>query len=150
MSTIVERTPFPQVLLIEDNKGDAILLKRAFKRADVSGNVTIANTAEIGLAMLRHEAGFSDTPLPDIMLLDINLPAMSGNQFLEIVRSDPVFKLIPVIMMSSSEAELDIYAAYKSYASGFITKPFSPLEYDKLVKTIEDYWFKLNETPKTH
>jgi len=147
MSTISERTSFPQVLLIEDNRGDAVLLERAFKRAAVEGKVTIASTAEIALEMLRHEHAFASKACPDIILLDINLPRMSGSEFLKIVKADPVLSLIPVIMMSSSEAELDIHAAYKAAANGFITKPFIPGEYDEVVKTIEDYWFKLNETP---
>ena len=150
MSTIVERTRFPQVLLIEDNRGDAILVQRAFKRAEIPGNVTIAPTAEIGLSILRREGGFVATPYPDIILLDINLPYMGGAEFLELVKADPDLRLIPVIVMSSSDAERDLMETYKAYANGFVIKPFAPQDYDQVIATIEDYWFQMAQTPKTH
>lgn len=150
MTTITERTKFPQVLLIEDNHGDAVLIQRAFKKAAIPGNVTVARTAEIGLSILRRESGFAQTPYPDIILLDVNLPYMGGSQFLEVVKADPELRLIPVIVMSSSKAEIDLQATYKAYANGFVIKPFVPTDYDHVIKTIEDYWFQVNETPATH
>lgn len=146
MTTIAERTKFPQVLLIEDNHGDAILVQRAFKAAAIKGSVTVARTAEIGLSILRREGGFANGQYPDIILLDINLPYMGGSQFLEIVKADPELRLIPVIVMSSSKAEIDLQETYKAYANGFVTKPFIASEYDQVIKTIEEYWFQLNET----
>ncbi|ESQ87844.1 response regulator [Asticcacaulis benevestitus] len=150
MTTIAERTKFPQVLLIEDNHGDAILVQRAFKAAAIPGNVAVARTAEIGLSILRREGGFANGRYPDIILLDVDLPYMGGSEFLEVVKADPELRLIPVIVMSSSKAEIDLQETYMAYANGFVTKPFIPSEYDQVIKTIEDYWFQLNETPETH
>jgi CheY-like chemotaxis protein len=78
MTTIAERAEMPQVLLIEDSHEDAILVQRAFKKADIPSHVTVARTAEIGLSILRREGGFLNTPFPDIILLDIDLPYISG------------------------------------------------------------------------
>ncbi|EGF92762.1 response regulator [Asticcacaulis biprosthecium C19] len=136
--------------MIEDNHGDALLVQRAFKKAAIPGNVTVAPTAEIGLCILRREGGFSHTPYPDLILLDVNLPYMGGGEFLELVKADPELRLIPVIIMSSSKAERDIQSTYKTYANGFVIKPFIAHEYDDVIKSIEDYWFQLNETPETH
>ena len=150
MTTIAERTKFPQVLLIEDNHGDALLIQRAFKKSAIPGNVVVARTAEVGLSILRREGGFARGPYPDIVLVDVNLPYMGGSDFLKVIKADAELKLIPVIVMSSSKAELDLQATYKAYANGFITKPFIPGEYDQIIKTIEEYWFQLNETPEVH
>ena len=150
MTTIAERTKFPQVLLIEDNHGDALLVQRAFKKAAIPGNVVVARTAEIGLSILRREGGFARGPYPDIVLVDVNLPYMGGSDFLKVIKADAELKLIPVIVMSSSKAELDLLATYEAYANGFVTKPFIPSEYDHVIKIIEEYWFQLNETPEVH
>ncbi len=150
MTTIAERTKFPQVLLIDDCRGDAILIRMAFKRAELPGNITVAATAEIGFKILRHEGQYADAPCPDLILLDLNLPQMRGSDFLTLAKADPVLRIIPVIVMSSSKAETDLLTTYKAYANGFITKPSLPSDYDRMVEIIEDYWFQLVQTPSTH
>ena len=146
MSTIAERTKLPQVLLIEDNPGDALLMKLAFKNAEMPSFVTVAATAEIGLGILRREPAYLDTRCPDIILLDLNLPQMRGSEFLALVKADPHLRMIPVIVLSSSNAEKDLAATYANYVNGFVIKPFSLDDYADVVKNIEDYWFKYVET----
>ncbi len=97
MSTIAERTNFPQVLVIEDNHGDAILVQRAFKRAAIPGNVTVARTAEIGLSILLREGGFANTRYLDLILLEINLPYMGGAEFLEKVKATAIHNRLPKV-----------------------------------------------------
>jgi len=146
MSTIAERTKLPHVLLIEDNRGDALLMRLAFKNAELPSHVTVAETAEIGLAILRREAAYHGTPCPDIILLDLNLPHMRCNEFLAQVKADPDLRMIPVIVLSSSNAEKDLDETYANYVNGFVIKPFSLDDYSDVVKNIEDYWFKYVET----
>ncbi|ESQ75332.1 response regulator [Asticcacaulis sp. AC402] len=147
MTTVAERTKFPQVLLVEDNRGDAILIRKAFERADVPGRVTVADTAEMGLKILRQGGDYAQAPRPDLILVDLNLPYMSGSEFLTQVKTDPDLRVIPAIVMSSSKAETDLLDAYKAYANGFVTKPFTRDDYDRVVSSLEDYWFQFIETP---
>ncbi len=146
MSTISERTNRPQVLLVEDNTGDAILMKRAFGRADVPPSLTVASTAEIALKRLRHEGEYDTTALPDLILLDLNLPKMRGHAFLAQVKADPILRPIPVVILSSSSAVDDLAQAYNDFANGFVIKPIRLEDYDNIVSIIEDYWFGLMQT----
>ena len=146
MSTIAERTKLPQVLLIEDNRGDALLMRMAFKNAEMPSHVTVAETAEIGLSILRREPAYADSPCPDIILLDLNLPHMRGSEFLGLVKADPELRMIPIVVLSSSNAEKDLTATYANYVNGFVIKPFSLDDYADVVKNLEDYWFKQVET----
>lgn len=150
MSTISERTRFPQILLIEDNRGDALLMKLAFRKAEIPGQVTVASSAEMGLGILRREPAYADQPCPDIILLDLNLPHMGGREFLGLVKADKLLRLIPVVVLSSSNAEKDLSASYNSYVNGFVVKPFSLDDYTDVVKSIEDYWFNLVQTQPWH
>jgi len=149
MTTIMERGQFPHVLLIEDNNGDAVLIKLAFKKALLPSKITVAGTGEIGLAMLRGLGEYANVRQPDIILLDLNLPQMHGLTFLNHVKNDPKTALIPVIILSSSSAENEVMAGYAGHASGFVTKPISLDDYDEVVASIGSYWFKLVQTPTT-
>jgi len=150
MTTIAERGEFPHVLLVEDNQGDATLIKLAFKRAGLPGKITIAETGEIGLDILRGEGEHGRGRHPDIVLLDLNLPKMHGLAFLKLVKGDPQTAPIPVVILSSSSAEAEVIAGYACQASGFITKPFCLDDYEEVVSGIGAYWFKLVQTPATH
>jgi chemotaxis family two-component system response regulator Rcp1 len=150
MTTIAERTEFPQVLLVEDNRGDAVLMRMAFKQADLHTRVMIAETAETALKILRREGEFENAPFPDIILLDVNLPQISGPQFLKTIKADPHLKLIPALIFSSTGTEAEIALTFSDHANGFITKPFSLDDYITVVQNIQDYWFKFVQTPETH
>ncbi len=150
MTTITERGEFPHVLLVEDNQGDATLVKLAFKRAGIPGKITIAETGEIGLAILRGEVEHGQGRQPDIVLLDLNLPKMHGLALLKLAKSDLRTAHIPVIILSSSSAETEVAAGYAGQASGFITKPFCLDDYEEVVSGIGAYWFKLVQTPAMH
>lgn len=143
MTTLYERSRTARVLLIEDNRGDALLTKLAFKRAKMASDVTVAESGESGLSLLRGEGLHADKPRPDLILLDLNLPQMHGLDVLNRLKDDPDLRQIPVVVLSSSSADSDIGAAYARHANGFITKPLSLDDYDHVVSTIEDYWFNL-------
>ncbi len=150
MTKVTERARSAQVLLIEDNHGDAVLTRRAFRRARISNEITVADTGEKGLSILRREGEFAAAPRPDLILLDLNLPHMHGQDFLAQVKADPELKRIPVVVLSSSAAESDITAAYDRHANGYITKPITTETYDDIVDRIEQYWFSLMQLPPDH
>jgi CheY-like chemotaxis protein len=147
MTRLNERDRSAQVLLIEDNRGDAVLTRRAFKRARIANDITVAESGEKGLSILRREGQYADAPRPDIILLDLNLPYMHGRDFLSTVKDDPALRRIPVIVLSSSSADTDISAAYARHANGYITKPISSDTYDNVVSRLESYWFELMQLP---
>lgn len=141
MTTLVERGTTPEVLVIEDNQGDAILLRLAFKASQMPANITIAPNAEVGMNALRHKGGYENYERPDIILLDLNLTKMHGLTFLSEVKNDPDLAGIPVIVLSSSAAEKDVSASYAAHANGYLTKPNSLEGYNSLVNGISNYWF---------
>ncbi len=147
MTKVSERVRSARVLLVEDNRGDAVLTRRAFKRASLPSEITVAETGEQGLSILRREGEHADAPRPDIILLDLNLPYMHGQEFLSVVKADPSLRRIPVIVLSSSSAESDVSTCYDRHANGYITKPVTTDTYDDIVSKIEQYWFNLMQLP---
>ncbi|MDV6332789.1 response regulator [Asticcacaulis sp. 201] len=147
MTKLIDRARVARVMLIEDNRGDAILARMAFKRAEMKSDIVVAETGEEGLSILRREGEHADAPRPDLILLDLNLPAMHGQDFLYRVKEDPALKRIPVIVLSSSAADSDIIASYDRHANGYITKPINNATYDDIVARIEQYWFGLMQLP---
>jgi len=142
MSTLAERTHLPQVLVIDDNRGDALLVRIAFKAAQLPADITIAATAEEGMKALRREGKYESLGRPDMIMLDLNLPTMHGLLFLKWVKEDPALASIPVIVLSSSAAEKDVSASYAGHAVGYVTKPYNLEGYESIVKGLGDYWFR--------
>lgn len=147
MSKLTERARSAQVLLIEDNRGDAVLTKRAFKRAKIASDIVVAETGEKGLSILRREGEHAEAVRPDLILLDLNLPYMRGQDFLSTVKDDPSLRRIPVIVLSSSSADNDVTGCYDRHANGYITKPISTDTFDEVISRIEHYWFSLMQLP---
>ncbi len=147
MTKLIERSRNAHVLLIEDNHGDAVLTRRAFRRSRLANDITVAETGEKGLSILRREGDYAGAPRPDIILLDLNLPHMHGQEFLSVVKTDPELRRIPVIVLSSSSADSDVSGCYDRHANGYITKPVTTDTYDDIVSKIEQYWFSLMQMP---
>jgi CheY-like chemotaxis protein len=139
----------PEILLIDDNLGDAKLIKIAFRHTLPRANITVATSAEHGMSFLRAEHASVPHPPPDIVFLDLNLPSMHGHTFLKLMKNDPVLATIPVIIVSSSSAERDVTESYRLHASGFITKPFNLEDYEAFADQFASYWFKLVQMQRT-
>lgn len=138
-----------EILLVEDNAGDILLTQEAFRSGKLANNLTIARDGEQAIAIVRKETPYQDSPTPDIILLDLNMPKMDGREVLRTLKSDPVLCQIPVIVMSSSEAEIDILKSYELQANAYIAKP---IDFDHLklsVEQIQDFWFSLVILPTT-
>jgi CheY-like chemotaxis protein len=145
--TVSERGRPADILLIDDNPGDAMLIQIAFKRTQLPTQVTIADTAEAGLNLLQMPTGDIRPRRPDIVFLDLNLPSMHGLTFLDLVKSDPLLSAIPVVVLSSSSAPRDIAASYRRHANGFVTKPSNLDGYLAFAGTISEYWFRWAQIP---
>src|SRR5882757_4840295 len=125
------------ILLVDDNEGDILLTKEALGDARIINKISIAYDGIEALRFLRKQTGGG---MPDLILLDINLPRMDGTELLGIIKTDPDLKRIPVIMLTTSSAEKDILASYENYANCYITKPVDLDRFMDVVRTIEDFW----------
>lgn len=137
-----------EILLVEDNSGDLFLTKKAFEKAKILNNIHVAKDGEIAMNMLNQKDEFKDFVRPDIILLDINLPKKSGQEVLAEIKEDKELRKIPVVVLTSSQAEADIAQSYEKYASGYISKPISLKGFQEVVTAIEGFWFNIVILPK--
>ena len=136
-----------EILLIEDNAGDARLAMEALREAKVHNNLTWLADGSEALAFLRREGKHSGAPRPDLILLDLNLPRMDGRQVLAEIKADPALKRIPVVILTTSQAEEDILRAYNLNANCYISKPVDLDQFIKVVRSIEDFWLTIVKLP---
>ncbi|HVS95660.1 MAG TPA: response regulator [Puia sp.] len=134
------------ILLVDDNEGDILLTREALDDARIVNKISIAYDGLDAIDFLREREGGAD--VPDLILLDINLPRMSGTEVLEVIKNDPGLKRIPVIMLTTSSAEKDILASYNNHANCYITKPVDLDRFMDVVRTIEDFWISIVKLPK--
>ena len=132
-----------KILLVEDNEGDIVLTQEALKDGRIKNNIIIARDGVEALAILD-----SGESLPDLILLDINLPKLNGLEVFTAIKTDPRLKTIPVIMLSTSDEQNDIMTSYNNYANCFITKPVDFNRFIDVVRTIETFWISIVKLPK--
>lgn len=140
------------ILLVEDNDGDILLTKEAFNEAKLRNDIAVVKDGEAALDYLfRREKYENDATwtLPDMILLDINLPKVNGLDVLSEIKRDAQLKVIPVIMLTTSESEKDIMTSYRHYANCYITKPVDLNKFLDVVKTIENFWISIVKLPYT-
>jgi CheY-like chemotaxis protein len=142
--TTIERSGRPaELLLVEDNYGDVLLTKEALRMAKLQNRLAVAGDGEEAMRMLRREGPHADFPRPDLVLLDLNLPRMDGREVLKAVKSDPALKTIPVVVLTSSKADVDILKSYQLNANGYIVKPVDIDQLQRIVSSIESFWFSV-------
>jgi two-component system, chemotaxis family, response regulator Rcp1 len=137
-----------EVLLVEDNPGDVRLTREALKEGKVCNNLSVVQDGVQAMAFLRREGPYAGAPRPDVILLDLNLPRKDGREVLEEVKNDPQLRSIPVVVLTSSEADRDIARAYALHANCYITKPVDLDQFITVVKSIEDFWFSIVKLPQ--
>lgn len=133
-----------ELLLVEDNEGDVILTKIAFRDSEYNNNISVAYDGVEALDFLYKKNGFLDAPRPDIILLDLNLPKKDGFEVLKEIKADENLRRIPVVVMTSSQADQDIVRSYNSQANGYIIKPVSLQKFAEVVEGFDKYWFSVN------
>ena len=146
--TIEARGRPAELLLVEDNHGDVLLVREAFQSAKIRNNLSVASDGEQALSMLRRLGVHAEHPAPDLILLDLNLPRMDGREVLRAIKDDPALQRIPVIVLTSSKAEIDILKSYELQASGYIVKPVTFERLKEIVASIESFWFTVVVLPQ--
>ena len=136
-----------EILLIEDNPGDARLAREALRDAKVRNNLSWVPDGVEGLAYLRQEGKYSQASRPDLILLDLNLPRKDGRELLSEIKTDEKLRRIPVVILTTSQAEEDVLRAYHLNANCYITKPVDLEQFMKVVQTIEDFWLTIVKLP---
>jgi two-component system, chemotaxis family, response regulator Rcp1 len=136
-----------EILLVEDNRADARLTIEAMKEAKVRNSISHVVDGVEALAFLCREGRYADAPRPDLILLDLNMPRKDGREVLAALKVDDRFKRIPVVVLTSSEAEEDILKAYNLSANCYVTKPVDLDQFLKVVRAIEEFWLTIVKLP---
>jgi two-component system, chemotaxis family, response regulator Rcp1 len=136
-----------EILLVEDNPGDVRLTREALREGKVRNNLSVAADGVEALRFLRREGEHAEAVRPDLILLDLNLPRKDGREVLEEIKEDPQLRLIPVVVLTSSQAEQDICRAYDLHANCYVTKPVDLDRFITVVQTIENFWFTIVKLP---
>ena len=137
-----------EILLIEDNPGDVDLTKFALKKAKMVNNVSVAIDGEDAMAFPRREGKHAEAPRPDLVLLDINLPKKSGMEVLAEMKTDDGLRRIPVIILTTSEAEADIIKAYDLHANSYVAKPVDLGQFMEAIRSLDDFWLAVVKYPQ--
>ena len=137
-----------ELLLVEDNPGDVDLTIEALKDAKVYNSLHVAVDGVEAMAFLRREEKYADSPTPDLILLDLNMPRKDGREVLAEIKADPHLRRIPVVILTTSEAEQDILKTYDLHANCYITKPVDLDQFIKVVQTIKDFWLTIVKLPR--
>jgi len=132
------------ILLVEDDLADQKLIKTSLRNEKIANDLYMVQTGEEGMDFLYRRGNYSDgTPQPDLILLDLNMPGMGGKEFLRQIKEDEKLKQIPVVILTTSDAEKDIIDSYKLQASGYVHKPVTLGEFKEGMKKLKEYWFVL-------
>jgi CheY-like chemotaxis protein len=136
------------ILLVEDSPGDVRLTLETFRDADPSVCLHVANDGVEAMAFLKNEGGHGGAPRPDLILLDLNMPKMDGRQVLAEIKSDDSLKLIPTIVLTTSESEADILKCFALQANSYLCKPVELVAFDNLIKSVNDFWMTKTRLPQ--
>ncbi len=136
-----------EILLVEDNPGDVRLTREALRDGKIVNNLHVAEDGVDALAFLRREGKYRDAVRPELILLDLNLPKKDGREVLAEIKADEALKRIPVVILTSSEAEQDIVKSYNLHANCYVTKPVDLDQFITVVKSIEHFWLKVVRLP---
>jgi two-component system, chemotaxis family, response regulator Rcp1 len=147
--TIIGEDGMPiQVLLVEDSPGDVRLTQEAFRDANKAIQLNVVVDGVEAMAFLRHEGVHVHAPRPDLILLDLNLPKMDGREVLAHIKEDESLKLIPTVILTTSDAEADIVKSYQLQANCYLNKPVQLDAFENLVKSINDFWLTKVKLPQ--
>jgi CheY-like chemotaxis protein len=135
------------VLLVEDDPGDVLITKEAFAENKVRNQLSVVNDGVNALQFLRREGGYADAPRPDLILLDLNLPRMDGHEVLAKIKSDSDLQRIPVVVLTTSDAEEDVLRSYDLHANAYVTKPVDFERFLRVVRQIDDFFVTVVKLP---
>ncbi len=136
------------VLLVEDDEGDVLMTREAFEFYKVRNPLHVVSDGEQALQFVRRTGPYADAPRPGLILLDVNLPRVSGLEVLAQLKQDPEFRLIPVVMLTTSQAEEDILRSYSLHANAYVSKPVDFEQFMAAIRQIDDFFLKLVQLPR--
>lgn len=137
-----------EVLLVEDSPGDVRLTQEAFREANGSVRLHVAADGVEAMAFLRREAEHQYAPFPDLVLLDLNLPRMDGREVLAQIKGDQRLRMIPTVILTTSDSTADIINSYQLQANCYLTKPVQFDAFESLVRSINDFWLTTAKLPQ--
>lgn len=136
------------VLLVEDDPGDVLMTREAFEDNKVANRLQVVSDGVSALAFLRKEGEHADAPTPDLVLLDLNLPRMDGREVLEAMKNDDALRSIPVVVLTTSEAEEDVVRSYSLHANAYVTKPVDFERFIEVVRQIDEFFVEVVRLPQ--
>ncbi|MFZ0425742.1 MAG: response regulator [Xanthobacteraceae bacterium] len=148
MSTVPEQRRSPEVLLVEDNPGDVRLAREAFHDVNSAIRLHLASDGIEAMAFLRKQGAHIDAPRPDLIVLDLNLPKMNGREVLAQIKSDDALKMIPTVVLSSSETDGDVLISYRLQANCYLRKPAQWDAFVGMVRSINAFWLTNTRLPQ--
>jgi len=135
------------VLLVEDDPGDVLMTREAFADHKVANRLSVVSDGVSALEFLRKEGEYADAPVPDLILLDLNLPRMDGREVLEALKADANLRAIPVVVLTTSEAEEDVVRSYSLHANAYVTKPVDFDRFIDVVRQIDEFFVEVVRLP---
>ncbi|GGM20942.1 two-component system response regulator [Promicromonospora citrea] len=136
-----------EILLVEDDPGDVLMTKEAFEDHRVPNRVSVVGDGVSALEFLRKQGEFEDAPTPDLVLLDLNLPKMDGLEVLAVAKGDPMLRHIPVVVLTTSDAQEDVVGSYSLHANAYVTKPVDFEEFIAAVRRIDEFFVSVVRLP---
>lgn len=136
-----------EILLVEDSPTDALLAREALEYSKVNNHLHHVTDGVEAMAFLRKEGKYQGTPRPDLILLDLNMPRKDGREVLAEIKADEALKLIPVVVLTTSEDQADVLEAYEHYANCYIVKPVDFEQFARVVRAIDGFWFTVVTLP---
>jgi CheY-like chemotaxis protein len=144
---VIESVRVVDVLLVEDDPGDVLMTQEAFADHKVHNRLHVVSDGVEAMAFLRKEGSHADVPTPDLILLDLNLPKMDGREVLAAIKEDEKLRAIPVVILTTSEAEEDVLRSYSLHANAYVTKPVDFERFIEVVKRIDDFFVTVVRLP---
>ncbi|HET6951265.1 MAG TPA: response regulator [Acidimicrobiales bacterium] len=138
-----------EVLLVEDDEGDVLMTREALEEGNVLNRLTVVGDGVVALDYLRNPTAHEGGVRPDLILLDLNLPRRDGRQVLEDVKSDPDLRRIPIVVLTTSEAEEDVLRSYDLHANAYVTKPVDFDKFVRVIRQIDDFFISVVRLPTT-
>lgn len=137
-----------EILLVEDDEGDVLITREAFKHYKIRNALHVVNDGDRALQFVRRKGEYAKAPRPDLVLLDLNLPRRNGHEVLAELKSDPDLRVIPVVVLTTSQADEDILRSYSLHANAYVSKPVEADTFMSVVRHIDDFFASVAELPR--
>ena len=144
---LINDNPTIELLLVEDDPGDVLMTREALSEAEVVHHLHVVDNGEKAMAFLGRHGDFADAPRPDLILLDLNLPRLDGREVLGLIKADPLLRSIPVVVLTTSNAEEDVRKSYDLHANAYVTKPVDFNAFTTVVRQVDHFFFTVARLP---